>query len=532
MTKIKILLADESPTINKVFDVALKNLGAEIKTVQHGIDVLEVAESFKPDIIFSEILLSKMNGYEVCSQIKQNSDLNKIPVVLMWSGFMDIDEDKFITCQADSKLEKPFSGDLLIKTIQKNLPNESKASKLVEDYTHSSSHVIANPLTASQGEPPTNETGVPKTRSSQDLFGVLAEGLELSKITNLENSNIINTPQKEVSQPSNTDPSHFNKPSASSLNPSQGNSTETSNSTEATPLPQHQQQSQSTIPHPAPPQNETPKIPPASPQTSPQSHQNLESENSPPPPPPENQAPQKDSNISSANTNNEYLQPQNPAPFPPTEVEFYTPETSTVSPPPPQNPAAKPSEEDNLNLDSFQNLNLNETHLPLETPVGSPPPSSSIPQGEFLDPSEEITVIPSQEEEQALLNKIREDAQLRQANVSQATPSPQSSYSGELGLNQNITVHRNVEDSFHPPHTPPQTAVVTTPTPASISLNNPNVTKPPIGSENTTHSLVENQAREMIQSLVWELVPELAKQIIEKEIKRLLAEEDPNAEKS
>ena len=159
MTKLKVLLADESSTINKVFDVALKNLGAEIKTVQHGIDVLEVAESFKPDIIFAEILLSKMNGYEVCSQIKQNSNLNKTPIVLMWSGFMDIDEDKFITCQADSKLEKPFSGDLLIKTIHKNLPSESKAAKLVEDYIHSSSHVIANPLTASQEEPPTNETG-------------------------------------------------------------------------------------------------------------------------------------------------------------------------------------------------------------------------------------------------------------------------------------------------------------------------------------------------------------------------------------
>ena len=120
---------------------------------------------------------------------------------------------------------------------------------------------------------------------------------------------------------------------------------------------------------------------------------------------------------------------------------------------------------------------------------------------------------------------------MRQANISQVVPSPQSSYSGELGLNQNIT-HRNVEDSFHPPHTPPQTAATTPPAPSPISLNNPNVAQAPVGSKNTTHSLVESQAREMIQSLVWELVPELAKQIIEKEIKRLLAEEEPNSEKS
>jgi CheY-like chemotaxis protein len=115
---LRILLADESSTIKKAFEIGLNSFGAEIKNVQHGIDVLEIAESFKPDIIFADVLISKMNGYEVCAQIKQNKSLNTIPVVLMWSGFMDIDEDKYFTCQADGKIEKPFSADQVLSLIQ------------------------------------------------------------------------------------------------------------------------------------------------------------------------------------------------------------------------------------------------------------------------------------------------------------------------------------------------------------------------------------------------------------------------------
>lgn len=115
---LRILLADESSTIKKAFEIGLNSFGAEIKNVQHGIDVLEVAEHFKPDIIFADVLISKMNGYEVCSQIKSHDSLGTTPVVLMWSGFMDIDEDKYFTCQADGKIEKPFSADQLMTMIQ------------------------------------------------------------------------------------------------------------------------------------------------------------------------------------------------------------------------------------------------------------------------------------------------------------------------------------------------------------------------------------------------------------------------------
>lgn len=157
---LRILLADESSMIKKAFELGLTSYDAEIKNVQHGIDVQEVAESFKPDIIFADVLINKMNGYEVCSLIKQHETLSSTPVVLMWSGFMDIDEDKYFTSQADGKLEKPFSADQLLKII------EDLSSKLLseKDYGYYQDE------TAPKVDKAVAEVSTKKTTPADDLL--------------------------------------------------------------------------------------------------------------------------------------------------------------------------------------------------------------------------------------------------------------------------------------------------------------------------------------------------------------------------
>lgn len=104
---LRVLLADESPSIKKAFELALKDLAVQIQTVHHGVDVKELCSSFNPDICFLDILLPKKNGYDACTEIKKSSDSSP-PVVLMWSSFMEIDEAKFKSSHADGRLEKPF----------------------------------------------------------------------------------------------------------------------------------------------------------------------------------------------------------------------------------------------------------------------------------------------------------------------------------------------------------------------------------------------------------------------------------------
>lgn len=119
---LRVLLADESNTIKKVFQLVLQDFGIELTVVNVGSEVINVAMDFKPDIIFADVLLQKKNGYEVCQEIRSHSTLNQVPVILIWSGFMELDQQKFKTCRANDHLEKPFDTTRLRQMVQKYIP--------------------------------------------------------------------------------------------------------------------------------------------------------------------------------------------------------------------------------------------------------------------------------------------------------------------------------------------------------------------------------------------------------------------------
>lgn len=119
---LRVLLADESSTIKKVMQLALQDFGVEVKSVQVGLDVLTVTKTFNPDIIFADVLLSKKSGYDVCKELKSDKDVKHIPVLLMWSGFMELDEARATASMANDRLEKPFDADILRALVKKYVP--------------------------------------------------------------------------------------------------------------------------------------------------------------------------------------------------------------------------------------------------------------------------------------------------------------------------------------------------------------------------------------------------------------------------
>ncbi len=144
---LRVLLADESSTIKKALQLALSDFAVEVKSVPSGLDVMTVAQDFRPDIVFADILLSKKNGYEVCAELKANSQFAKTPIILMWSGFMDFNEKLATTSKYTDKIEKPFDietlRDLVNKYVKKtqNHPLDGlidfpKYPEFVESETH------------------------------------------------------------------------------------------------------------------------------------------------------------------------------------------------------------------------------------------------------------------------------------------------------------------------------------------------------------------------------------------------------------
>lgn len=129
---LRVLLADESSTIKRVIQLALQDFGVDVKSVPVGLDVLAVSKSFHPDIIFADVLLVKRSGYEVSADIKNDPELRKIPVVLMWSGFMELDEERARASKADRRLEKPFDPDQLRSLVKELVP--ALRNNLISDY--------------------------------------------------------------------------------------------------------------------------------------------------------------------------------------------------------------------------------------------------------------------------------------------------------------------------------------------------------------------------------------------------------------
>lgn len=119
---LKVLLADESSTIKKVFQLALQDYAVEVIAVQSGDGVLPVAAKTNPDIIFVDILMQKKSGYYVCGDLKNSPQFSNIPVVLMWSSFLTLDKDKFQASGADAQIEKPFDVQTLRTLINKLVP--------------------------------------------------------------------------------------------------------------------------------------------------------------------------------------------------------------------------------------------------------------------------------------------------------------------------------------------------------------------------------------------------------------------------
>jgi CheY-like chemotaxis protein len=113
----KLLLADDSITIQKVVELILAEEDFEIKSTSNGEEALAAVSSFKPDIILADIDMPKMNGYQLCEKIKQAPSTGTIPVILLAGAFEPVDEELAHQVKADDFIIKPFESQDLISKI-------------------------------------------------------------------------------------------------------------------------------------------------------------------------------------------------------------------------------------------------------------------------------------------------------------------------------------------------------------------------------------------------------------------------------
>jgi len=113
----RLLLADDSITIQKVVELVLAEEDFQIKSVSNGEDAINLLDTFKPDIVLADIEMPKVNGYNLCEKIKKNPSTSHVPVILLAGAFEPIDEDLARQVGADDSVIKPFESQELISKI-------------------------------------------------------------------------------------------------------------------------------------------------------------------------------------------------------------------------------------------------------------------------------------------------------------------------------------------------------------------------------------------------------------------------------
>ena len=104
----KLLLADDSPTIQKVVELTFADEGVEVISFNNGAEALAKLAEINPDVVLVDACMPPPSGYEICEHIKQNAALKHIPVMLLVGSFEPFDEAEARRVGADDILTKPF----------------------------------------------------------------------------------------------------------------------------------------------------------------------------------------------------------------------------------------------------------------------------------------------------------------------------------------------------------------------------------------------------------------------------------------
>lgn len=108
MANRKLLLADDSITIQKVVNLTFADEGIEVITVGDGDSAMEKFAEFTPDLVMADVNMPGLNGYEICEIIKRNEETKQIPVILLVGSFEPFDEEEAARVGANDFLTKPF----------------------------------------------------------------------------------------------------------------------------------------------------------------------------------------------------------------------------------------------------------------------------------------------------------------------------------------------------------------------------------------------------------------------------------------
>lgn len=118
---LKILVIDDSKTIRRTAETLLSKEGCQVFTAVDGFDALAKIADHRPDIIFVDIMMPRLDGYQTCALIKHNRTFSKTPVIMLSSKDGLFDRARGRIVGSEHYLTKPFTRDELLGAIRRHV---------------------------------------------------------------------------------------------------------------------------------------------------------------------------------------------------------------------------------------------------------------------------------------------------------------------------------------------------------------------------------------------------------------------------
>lgn len=121
LSAVKVMVIDDSKTIRRTAESLLKKEGCQVVTATDGFEALAKIADEKPDIIFVDIMMPRLDGYQTCALIKNNQAFKKTPVVMLSSKDGLFDRARGRIVGSDQYVTKPFTKDQLLGAIREHV---------------------------------------------------------------------------------------------------------------------------------------------------------------------------------------------------------------------------------------------------------------------------------------------------------------------------------------------------------------------------------------------------------------------------
>ncbi|MGD9941721.1 MAG: response regulator [Burkholderiaceae bacterium] len=117
LSGLKVMVIDDSNTIRRSAEIFLKQSGCQVILAEDGFDALAKIADHDPDLVFCDILMPRLDGYQTCALIKKSPKFRDIPVVMLSSKDGLFDRARGRMVGSDQYLTKPFTKDSLVRTV-------------------------------------------------------------------------------------------------------------------------------------------------------------------------------------------------------------------------------------------------------------------------------------------------------------------------------------------------------------------------------------------------------------------------------